>query len=137
MRFWDSSALVPLVADEAKTDLLNELVGIDPVIVVSFITPIEVESAVWRKVRQMKDDLARQRSQHRLAQLRTAWSIVANFQMALDEARRMVARYGLRGADAIQLGCAIIGRPQKLLPFVALDEDLKAAARAEGFPILP
>jgi predicted nucleic acid-binding protein len=126
------------VADEPKTDLLNELIAIDPVIVVAFITPIEVESAAWRKARQMKDDLARQRSQHRLAQLRTAWSIVSNFQKALDEARRMVARYGLRGADAIQLACAIVGRPHELnIPFVTLDEELAAAARAEGFPLLP
>jgi hypothetical protein len=129
--------LVPLIADEPKTELVNEIGESDPAMIVAFITPIEVESAVWRKVRLMKDEIARQRSQQRLAHLRTAWSIVANFQAALDEARRMVARYGLRGADAIQLACAIVGPTQKRLPFVTLDEELAAAARAEGFPILP
>jgi predicted nucleic acid-binding protein len=125
------------VADEPKTDLLNELIATDPVIVVAFITPIEVESAVWRKVRQMKDALARQRSQHRLAELRKAWSIVANFHSALAEAHRIVARYGLRGADAIQLACAVVGQPPPGFALVTLDEELAAAARAEGFPILP
>ncbi|HEX6087592.1 MAG TPA: type II toxin-antitoxin system VapC family toxin [Thermoanaerobaculia bacterium] len=137
MRFWDSSALVPLVSDESKTDLLNEISSTDPVIVIAFITPVEVESAVWRKARQIKDDVVRQRSQQRLAQLRTSWSIVSNFEPALEEARRMVARYGLRGADAIQLACGILAHPQRRLPFVTLDEELAAAARAEGFPILP
>jgi predicted nucleic acid-binding protein len=137
LRFWDSSALVPLVADEPKTDLLKELVPTDPVIVVAFITPIEVESAIWRKARQIKDDLARQRSHQRLAALRKDWNVVEDFPQVLAEAHRMVARYGLRGADAVQLACAIVVRTRKEMPFVALDEELKAAARAEGFPILP
>ena len=66
MKFWDSSALVPLVADESKTDTVNEIFTADRVLFVAFITPVEVESAVWRKSRHMKDELARQRSHHRL-----------------------------------------------------------------------
>ena len=137
MRFWDSSALVPLIADEAKTEILNQHMATDRLLLVSFITPIEVEGAVWRKVRHMRDEVARQRCQQRLASLRNDWNVVEEFLPALTEAHRMIARYGLRGADAIQLGCAIVANPPRGIPFVTLDEELAAAARAEGFPILP
>ena len=49
----------------------------------------------------------------------------------------MVGRHGLRGADAIQLAAAIIVRGNDVLPFVTFDDELIAAARAEGFPVLP
>ncbi|HVG25819.1 MAG TPA: type II toxin-antitoxin system VapC family toxin [Thermoanaerobaculia bacterium] len=137
MKFWDSSALVPLVADEPKTDVVNAIIAKDRYMLVAFITPVEVESAVWRKARQMRNDLARQRSHHRLAAIRGDWVVIDDYGRVLKEAGRMVARYGLRGADAIQLACAIVGRPPAVLPFVTLDEELAAAARAEGFPILP
>jgi uncharacterized protein len=107
------------------------------VIFVAFITPVEVESAAWRKARQMQDDQVRQRSVERLGLLRRKWTVIDDFRDILAGASRMVARYGLRGADAIQLAAAIVSRPPQGLPFVTLDEDLKSAARAEGFPILP
>jgi predicted nucleic acid-binding protein len=49
----------------------------------------------------------------------------------------MVGRHGLRGADAIQLAAAVIVRGSGTLPLVTFDEELIAAARAEGFPVLP
>ncbi|HYC90343.1 MAG TPA: type II toxin-antitoxin system VapC family toxin [Thermoanaerobaculia bacterium] len=137
MKFWDSSALVPLVSNESTTDTLNAIMAADPAVVVSPITPVEVDSAVWRKARQTRDEVARQRSLRRLSELRDRWIVVEEYAAVFEEARRMVARYGLRGGDAIQLATAIITRGNAVLVFVALDEDLKAAARAEGFPILP
>lgn len=137
MKFWDSSALVPLVSNEPTTNTLNGLMTADPALVVSPITPVEVDSAVWRKARQIRDDVARQRSLRRLSELHDRWVVVGQYTDVFAEARRMVARYGLRGGDAIQLAAAIITRGDTTLVFVALDEDLKAAARAEGFPILP
>jgi len=137
VKFWDSSALVPLVSNESTTDTLNAIMAADPAVVVSPITPVEVDSAVWRKARQTRDEVARQRSLRRLSELRDRWIVVEEYAAVFEEARRMVARYGLRGGDAIQLATAIITRGNAVLVFVALDEDLKAAARAEGFPILP
>jgi predicted nucleic acid-binding protein len=109
----------------------------DPEIVVAPITPIEVDSAVWRKARQSSDDVSRQRSLRRLSELRARWVVIEDYADVFAEARRMVARYGLRSGDAIQLATAIITRGSAVLVFVSLDEDLNAAARAEGFPILP
>lgn len=137
MKFWDSSALVPLVSNESTTETLNGIMTADPAIVVSPITPVEVDSAVWRKARQTRDQVARQRSLRRLSELHDRWVVIERYSEIFEEARRMVARYGLRGADAIQLATAIITRGDSTLVFVALDKDLQAAARAAGFPILP
>ncbi len=137
MKFWDSSALVPLIADEPKTQAVIAILATDPSLFVAFITPLEVESAIWRKAQRTEEDSARQRSQQRLAGLRAQWLIVDDFRRVLSEAYRVVARHGLRGADAIQLACALTIRPATPIPFVTLDDELAAAARAEGFPILP
>lgn len=137
MKFWDSSALVPLMANEESTDTLNAIANADSAIIVSPITPVEVDSAIWRKARATHDEVARQRSLRRLATLRDQWRVVEDYHAIFEEARRVVARYGLRGADAIQLATAAVTRGNAILTFVALDEELKAAARAEGFPILP
>jgi len=53
------------------------------------------------------------------------------------ESLRVVYRYALRAGDAIQLACAIIAVPNKQLAFVTLDGDLRDAARAQGFAVLP
>lgn len=53
-------------------------------------------------------------------------------------ARRFASIYRLRTGDAIQLACAILATEERsALPFVVRDQDLAAAARAEGFSILP
>lgn len=137
MKFWDSSALVPLLAAEPKSTVAKSLIEADPDVVISFITPIEVESTVWRKARITRDAAERQRAHRRLATLRSEWSIVDDYDRVLDEARRVIGRHGLRGADAIQLAAAIIVRGTGALPFVTFDEELILAARAEGFPVLP
>lgn len=137
MKFWDSSALVPLLADESKTEVAKALATDDPAIVVSFITPIEVESAIWRKARGTVDEDARQRAHRRLSVLRSEWVVVEDYAAVLERARVIVGRHGLRSADAIQLATAVIARGPGNLSLVTFDEQLAAAARAEGFPVLP
>jgi predicted nucleic acid-binding protein len=137
VRFWDSSALVPLVSVEESTPSLSALLDADRGILVSFITSLEVESAVWRKARVNRDPEARQRSLERLAFLRRLWIIDDDYEAVLDEARTIVGRRGLRAGDAIQLASAIHIRGESTLSFVVKDQDLAAAARAEGFPVLP
>jgi uncharacterized protein len=56
-----------------------------------------------------------------------------------ERAERVLAVHALRAADALQLGAALVWareRPRGL-EFVCLDERLRAAARREGFTILP
>jgi predicted nucleic acid-binding protein len=49
MRFWDSSAIVPLLVHERSSPRMHALLSEDPAIAAAFITPIEVDSALWRK----------------------------------------------------------------------------------------
>jgi predicted nucleic acid-binding protein len=137
VKFWDTSALVPLLADEPQTDAVRAIAESDPELAVSFITAIEVDSALWRKSKRSADEVARQRSHRRLAALEADWLVINSFDHVLHEARRIVRRRGLRAADALQLASAMLLRPAGVTTFVTLDHDLAAAARAEGFPILP
>lgn len=137
MKFWDSSALVPLVLDEPSTDAMKTLLRDDPRVVVSFITPLEVESAIWRRTRHPHEDFARVAALRRFNTLAAEWTVVEDIGQTLSLAREATMRHRLRAADAIQLGAALlVGRPGDLV-FVAGDDELKLAASAEGFPTLP
>lgn len=135
MKFWDSSVLVPLVSDEPTTQLLSKLAKRDPAMVVSFITPLEVTNAMYRKA--APNDDVRAHSERRYAALEHDWIIVTEYADALEAAMSIVRRHSLSSGDAIQLACAIIAAPDRKMPFVSLDGGLKRAAHAEGFPTLP
>ncbi|HEX7152121.1 MAG TPA: type II toxin-antitoxin system VapC family toxin [Thermoanaerobaculia bacterium] len=114
--------------------MLQSVLQDDPNIAVSFITPVEVASAVWRQFRQTRDDVAWRRAELRYAALQSGWTVIDEYEAALTEARRLISRHRLRAADAIQLACARVSGDT--LPVVTLDKELAAAARAEGFPVL-
>lgn len=139
MRFWDTSAIVPLVSLEETTPRIRELIAADRNVVVSFLAPIEVTSAIWRKARETKDDDARRESERRVHDLlEPYWTVVDEVEPIAKIARRLVTRHLLRAGDAINLAAAMYIAPDiSALPFVTNDERLKAAARAEGFPVLP
>lgn len=133
MRFWDSSALVPLLFEESSTRTMISLTMADPLIVVSFITPVELASAVTRR----RGD--KQAARKMFAELESTWIVIDDYDDILRHARTMAVRHGLRSNDAIQLASAMnaaTGNTSELA-FVARDEELLAAARAEGFPTLP
>jgi len=50
VRFWDASAIVPLVALEKETGSCRTLLAEDTDIVVWFFTPVEVLSALSRRL---------------------------------------------------------------------------------------
>lgn len=139
MRFWDTSALVPLILDEPSSTRMRAIFADDPDILTSAFTTIEIASAVWRRRHAEQLPLAaHQEADELFATLSMTWTELAVSQDAIDSAIGTMSRQTLRAGDALQLGTALIaaGRASKL-EFVTLDEDLKAAARAEGFPVLP
>lgn len=139
MRFWDTSAIIPLLSEEDKTTDMQSLLVTDPNMVIWAFTPIEVASALWRKQRARRDDVSRVAAERRLAALAARWSFVDDFRAVLKEAHQTVARHALKAADALQLAAAVVERmgAAGALPFVTLDKELAAAARAEGFNVLP
>ncbi|HEY0155838.1 MAG TPA: type II toxin-antitoxin system VapC family toxin [Thermoanaerobaculia bacterium] len=139
MRFWDSSAIIPLLIDEARSFEVLRLHDEDDDVVAAAITPLEVVSSLWRRRHRGELSLRRhQRAELRFAVLSQTWLEVAYSANITEIARDLLGRHMLRSLDALQLASAIsVSSPHRALPFVTLDEKLAAAARAEGFTILP
>jgi predicted nucleic acid-binding protein len=140
MRFWDSSALVPLLILEESSDRVRGLFAIDDEIVASIITPIEVQSALWRRRHHEEIDLDQHtKAEVAFADLSESWSEIDDFFTVREIALDLITRHILRAADAIQLATAIVAAEDDphSLPFVTLDRDLADAAKAEGFGVLP
>lgn len=140
MRFWDSSALVPLVVDEPRSVSMRALADDGRRVAVWWAAEVECTSALARRERggELAQDDASE-AFDTLAELAVDWSEVPPSGRLRDDARRLVRVHDIRAADALQLAAAreASERHPELLPFVTLDERLALAARREGFPILP
>lgn len=141
MRFWDSSALLPvLFSTEATTAQMNALLRSDPEVMVWWGTSVECHSALNRRYREggftsEQIQLVRSRLQSLLG---------ATFEVTPNEgvravANRLLAYHPLRAADSLQLAAAVIWAEH--MPtgrqFVTLDQRLRIAAQQEGFEVLP
>ena len=135
MRFWDTSALVPLIVREPTTQRMLDLLRTDPDIVVSAVTPVEILSALARRSRENPDDEALKESRSLLQTLTEHWREIALDQAIIQIASELLFRRILKAADALQLATAMTAVRE--LPFVTLDETLAAAARQEGFRVEP
>lgn len=139
MKFWDASAVVPLLVEQRLTPSVRARYREDPALLVWWATAVECESAVARLERGgllAADAAAKART--RLAQLARRWSEVEPGDALRERARRLLRSHDLRAADALQLAAAATaaeGVPSSLA-FVCLDEKLAAAARREGLPVL-
>jgi predicted nucleic acid-binding protein len=139
MRFWDASAIVPVVINELSTPTILALLEEDPLLAVWWTTEVECVSAITRREREgslSPSDVVTATT--RLAALRSAWEEVQPGDRLRRMAGRILRVHPLRAADALQLAAAITladGSPATL-PFVTLDERLARAAEREGFPVI-
>jgi predicted nucleic acid-binding protein len=139
MRFWDSSAVVPLLVPEATSGSLQELYDADPVVVAWWGTEIECTSAIARRQRlgTLSEDVVIE-AFVRLRALQAGWHEVEPGEEVRESAKRLLRVHDLRTADALQLAAAFFvaeARPSTL-EFVSLDDRLLAAARREGFVVI-
>ncbi|HVR29877.1 MAG TPA: type II toxin-antitoxin system VapC family toxin [Thermoanaerobaculia bacterium] len=135
MRYWDASALVPLVVREASSDRARRWLEEDAAIVTWAWTRVELAGAVERQVRA--GALSRQeRREHlsRFEELAHYWHEVVDLLAVRARALALLARHPLRAADAAQLAAALLASEDdpSTLPFVCLDERLAEAAEREG-----
>jgi predicted nucleic acid-binding protein len=139
VRFWDASAIVPLVALEKETGNCRELLAEDSDIVVWLLTPVEVLSALMRRLREKSlKSIEFSKAKEQLAALEKAWSEVISVERVRDPARRLLETHLVRAADSLQLAAALLTseeNPQGF-PFVTLDRRLGSAAEREGFHVL-
>jgi predicted nucleic acid-binding protein len=139
MKFWDSSALLPLLVPETRSDRLAEIMRDDPAAAVWWATPLECVSALARLEREGRvTDAGWGMARQRLEAAARAWTEVAPVERVRNQAMRLLRLHQLRAADALQLAAALVlvDFEPAVLPFVTLDAQLGAAASREGFEVL-
>lgn len=139
MKFWDASAIVPLVAEERGRETLIALLEEDPDLLVWWGTPVEIVSAFARRERDghlTADETAA--AIGALHTLSTGWQEIVPSDAIRRTAERLLRTHPLRTTDSLQLAAAIVAADHDpgSLEFVSLDERLNAAARREGFAVL-
>lgn len=139
MRFWDTSAVVPLLVQEEHTARCDGWLADDPDLVLWTLTPTELSSALFRLVRDgALEERAALQAEARAELLVRASGLVIDVDGVKARARRLLRVHALRAADALQLGAALawaVDAPagRTLCTF---DERLALAARREGFDVL-
>ena len=139
MRFWDASAIVPLLMTEPATKTVQALAEKDPTMIVWWATEVECASAIARLEREAAlDDEAATQAFDRLKHLAHAWHEVDPSDPIRETAVRFLRVHPLRAADAVQLAAAFIAaeRRPSSLEIVTLDDRLAVAARKEGFVLI-
>ena len=139
MRFWDSSAILPLLVDERTSASVAALYESDPHQIVWCLTEIEAASALARREREGRDAADVDRALSKLRILTERWDEVTSLQIVRARALRVLSTHGLRAADALQLAAALVFCDERTesLPFVCLDDRLADSARRERFPVVP
>lgn len=138
MRFWDTSAIIPLVVDEEATTSVRALLSADPSMAAWWATPVESASALARLRREELITAGEEeQSLSLLAALRASWTEVLPSNEVRDRAVRLVRVHSLRAADALQLAAAQLwAGPASSAELVTFDERLALAARLEGLRVL-
>lgn len=139
MRFWDTSAVVPLLLQQEATARVTGLLSDDPEIVAWWGTPVECASAAARLRREERLTVAEEeRALELLSRLRDSWLEVLPSEVVRERAFRLLRVHPLKAADALQLAAARVwARDAPGAELVTFDERLALAARLEGFRVLP
>ena len=139
MRFWDTSALVPLLLEQETTAEVGELLSQDLEMAAWWGTSIECVSAAARLRREERLTVDEEdRVLELLATLRNSWLEILPSEEVRDYAVRLLRVHGLKAADALQLAAARVWAGSTKRPeLVTYDERLALAARLEGFRVLP
>ena len=140
MKYWDASALVPLLVSEQGSDAALERLGRDAQIITWLWTRTEVAAAIERRTREGTLSRAERRQVlARLDALSETWNEVADALAVRSRAIKLLARHPIRAADAGQLGAALLVQDQLADPleFVCFDRRLSLAAEMEGLEVLP
>ncbi|MGH7561729.1 MAG: type II toxin-antitoxin system VapC family toxin [Gemmatimonadales bacterium] len=135
MRFWDSSALVPLCLEQPRTPEARKALAEDPELVLWWGSSIECASAIARLHRDGRLNAAAEAAARELLDtLRMSWFEMQPGDSVREQALRLLRLHALRASDALQLAAALewSGTPANGV-FMTFDERLRAAAHREGF----
>lgn len=140
MRFWDTSAVMPLVPREPLSDDVRKLLEEDVGIVVWWATRVECVSAISRRAREGSMDHEEEAMvRDLLNDLTGSWTEVQPSARLRSLAEQSLVAHPLRAADALQLASALVWCESQTRgrQFICLDERLRTAATRSGFDVLP
>jgi uncharacterized protein len=139
VKFWDTSAIVALLAEEPTRAYLMSLLDQDPDVIIWWGTIVEIASALSRRERdglltadEVTSALA---TAHQLAD---GWHEIVPSDSVRRTAERLLRTHPLRSADSLQLAAALVAadhNPENL-QIVCLDARMSSAGRREGFTLL-
>lgn len=139
MKFWDSSAILPLLVRETSTPNALAYYESNPEMMVWWGSPVECVSALARLERENKLEPADiTKAQAQLSTLLAAWHEVQPLDSVRQLSQRLLRLHPLRAADSLQLAAALVAcqhKPQGT-EFVCLDARLGLAAEREGFSVI-
>lgn len=138
MRFWDSSALIPLLVGQPTSTQVDAWLAVDTEVAIWTLTPVELSSALQRLLREgVLTEAVTEAAERRMLELVQSCHLVVNIEHVKSQARRLLRLHALRAADALQLAAAVEwagGRPHGRT-LHTLDGRLAGAARREGFEV--
>lgn len=138
MKFWDSSALVPLCLNSSQTERCLDLLEKDRRFLVWQLSLCEVWSALCRihRAGEMSDAVFLE-SKRRIQELSKSWIEVVVTESVCRRSLRLLEIHSLKSADALQLSAAMAACQEQTLSFgfVCFDQKLTIAARKEGFDV--
>ena len=140
MRFWDASAIIPLLVKEEPSEYCIQAFRADSDVLVWTMSKVETLSALCRRLR----DRALGPTAFAAAELRmniffeSVYEVDA-IQRVKERALRLLRVHSLRAADALQLAAVMVATEENVrrLQIMCFDERLAAAARLEGFEVNP
>ncbi|PJD99280.1 MAG: hypothetical protein CK427_16100 [Leptospira sp.] len=136
MKFWDSSAILPLIIKEDSSSEILNILSNDSEIIVWWGTYLECLSGLARKERERNLSLSEFGiAKKRLRTLSEQWNEIQPVDSIKDIAEKLLRNHDLRAADSLQLASAILFCQHKTsnFTFVSLDIKLNLAANREGF----
>lgn len=137
MRFWDTSAIIPLLVAEPNSARVHELLERDPDMAVWWSTPVECWSALSRLHREGKIGMRDEDGARALIELlRSTWYEVLPSEEVRLQARRLLRLHALRAADSLQLAAALVWADGDTTEFVSFDTHLRRAALLEGLQVV-
>jgi uncharacterized protein len=138
VRFWDSSAVVPLLVQQRCSERAAQLFRGDSELIVWWGTRVECASALARLSREGSIEAeALSAAGGRLQQFAKIWDEVQPTERLRSAAERLLRVHELRAADAFQLAAMLevgSGEPQDV-DVVCFDARLTRAAIREGFRV--
>ena len=113
MKFWDTSALIPLLANEPSRERLLEQLEQDPQVLIGSGTTVEVACALARREREKlltADQVANALGLVR--QLADSWHEIVPSDAVRRTAERLLHLHALRAADSLACRCPDCRRPR-------------------------